>query len=145
MFRPMTRPPDRASAGPGRRRPFLRRRLVPVIGAAAFLLQILLWPVFAAAMAAGAVTPVCIAAAPNGTVPDSPKTTPTGETCALCQLAQSLGAPPPAAADVVPPVFNFPQMRFFIAAGSPVAGWFLSTLQARGPPAPEPVRSPNKT
>lgn len=142
----MTRPPDRASAGPRRRRPFLRRRLVPVIGAAAFLLQILLWPVFAAAMAAGAVTPVCIAAAPNGAAPDSQKTTPAGEACALCQLAQSLGAPPPAAAAVAPPAFNFPQTRFSIAVNPPVAGWFLSTLQARGPPAPGPdtVRSLNK-
>lgn len=134
----MTRPPDRASAGPGRRRPFLRRRVALVAGAAAFLLQILLWPVFAPAMAAGATSSICMAAAPDGIAPDSPETAPVGKACALCQLAQSLGAPPPAAADVAPPVPDFPQTRFSIAPGSPVAGWFLSTLQARGPPAPEP-------
>lgn len=116
------------------------RRIGLLIGAVAFLLQLTVWSVNAPAVAAGSVIPLCTAdglrmlpVGPDGQ-PGPEKADHGAMGCPLCPVMQGLSVPPPAVAPDTPCEI----LRHGPAAlpGERIAaGWFLSTLQARAPPA----------
>lgn len=110
-------------------------------GAAAFLLQMLTWSVYAPAMAAGGETVlICtidgmteITLGPDGQPVSPDKAKAEANHCGFCLLANGLTTPPLSAA-ASPPVQLARHGAEALPGGLIAAGWFLSTLQARGPP-----------
>lgn len=130
---------------PRRRHP---RRLGLVAGAVAFVLQILAWawmPAWIAAANAADTDRIVICTAEGfktitlhgaddaGTTGEKPAAEPAGSGCPLCPLVGGLAMAPPVMM-VVPAEVGRHGSRAL--PGSQIAaGWFLSTLQARAPPA----------
>lgn len=127
------------------------RRAGLLLGVLAFLIQTAGWATAAPSMAAAQVgaggafiIPICATdgvkmvavddsgqpVSPDGETPDAAKK----DHCPLCPVVVALGLPAVAAAELRPPderrhdVSALPGLRI-------AAGWFLSTLQARAPPA----------
>lgn len=118
------------------------RRVGALAGAAAFLLQMLTWSVYAPAMAAGGETlMICtmdgmteVVIGPDGQPVSPDKAKADSKHCGFCLLANGLATPPLPAA-VSPPVQLARGGAEILPGGLIAAGWFLATLQARGPPA----------
>jgi hypothetical protein len=116
------------------------RRIGLLIGAAAFLLQMLTWSVYAPAMAAGEATEICTAEGmiivlldADGQPITPEKTAPDNKHCGFCLLAQGLAAAPTTI--IASPPQNVARHGAEALPGAVIAaGWFLSTLQARAPP-----------
>lgn len=125
----------------------MKRSAVPMpatltlfVAVAALLAHVFAWGVLAPTMALGPIDGLCTVAQYD----DAPASDPAGAPpavdlrhCALTLLAQGLTAPPvppavvPSAAVVIAAISTAPPAADYI-------GWFLSTRQARGPPAPAP-------
>lgn len=116
------------------------RRVSLLIGAAAFLLQMLTWSVYAPAMAAGEATEICTAEGmitafldADGQPITPEKTAPDSKHCGFCLLVQGVGAAPTGINVRLP--LNVARHGAEALPGVVIAaGWFLSTLQARAPP-----------
>lgn len=117
------------------------RRVGVLAGAAAFLLQMLTWSVYAPAMAMGGETVmICtmegmteITLGPDGQPVSPDKAKADSKHCGFCLLASGLATPSLPAA-LSPPVQLARHGAEALPGGLIAAGWFLSTLQARGPP-----------
>jgi hypothetical protein len=116
------------------------RRIGLLIGAAAFLLQMLTWSVYAPAMAAGEAMEICTAEGmitafldADGQPITPEKTAPDSKHCGFCLLVQGVGAAP-TAIDVRLPQNAARHGAEALPGPVIAAGWFLSTLQARAPP-----------
>lgn len=116
------------------------RRISLLIGATAFLLQILTWSVYAPAMAAGEAVAICsiegmivVHLDADGQPITPEKTAPDNKHCGLCLLAQGLGAAP-ATINAQLPLRVVHHGAEALPGAAIAAGWFLSTLQARAPP-----------
>lgn len=121
------------------------RRFGLCAGTVAFLLQIVAWawmaPV-AAGTGTGGTTAIVICTADgyktiqfdDGQPPASDQgSTATSHGCPLCPLVAGLGLPAPV--PVIGPDLVFRHGPQALPGAAIAAGWFLSTLQARAPPA----------
>lgn len=131
-------------------RPFGRGRFPLVCGALAFLIQMVALPLLMAAapgVAAGAAVPICTASgivfvtldsagkAAGEAAPLKDGGSPKAQAgCPLCPLASGL-APPPSHALLPTPALVARHGPVALPGLRVAAAWFLSVLQARGPPA----------
>lgn len=137
MYKPM----QRENAYRSHRRPARTlRRITLLTGAAAFLLQLLTWSVYAPAMALGEATVICtmdgmteVYLGPDGqpVTPDKGKS--DSKHCGFCVLAKGVSTASPQIL-AQPPVRMARHGAETLPGEVIAAGWFLSTLQARGPP-----------
>lgn len=139
--------PHRTTGPRGRLRERLRRAGL-LAGALAFLFQMMIWSVYAPAMAFGLLTPICTAEGvrlvladqvgddrPADTDADGrpDQAVPSADDCPLCLLVQGSSTPP------LPIMAPAPRLvRLHDATPLPggliAAGWYLATLKARAPP-----------
>lgn len=116
------------------------RRITLLIGAAAFLMQVLTWSVYAPAMAMGEATVICtmdgmteVYLGPDGQPVKPEKSKADSKHCGFCVLAKGVSAASPQLM-AQPPVRMARHGAETLPGEVIAAGWFLSTLQARGPP-----------
>ncbi|WP_376996104.1 DUF2946 family protein [Azospirillum himalayense] len=122
-------------------------RAAVMAGGVALLLQLLGWAFLipVANAATGETVMICTpqgmasialpdAPPPESLLPDGKPTLSMGEDCPVCGLVASLTAPPPLLT-VVLPVSVVAHSSIGLPGQHIAAGWFLSRLKARAPPA----------